>query len=256
MTISVFAFVPQMTSSFRLQGAHSGIDVYFDTVEIDDNKLILRLDYESYGEFFEIIRPITVALDREFTQELELLYGHFYREGRHEYSFKLDGYYQLDELYVRLPILYMPIEIEVITLKGIPRIGLVIPDPFDTYSIWLEGERTSVWLEGERTSIHDVWDDDKTHLLYHEVLIQFKPHTQTLPNTPILVVDGETHYGLSKQWFDSDGNFFRGAFVFRVPPFLPLPFEPIDTSGMPYEEQFEYIRKIHTARMDVACRAG
>ncbi len=167
---------------------------YVDAV-LESDTLTFYVNYESYGEFFEIAEDVVVATDEEFTNILRR--KSCKPEGsRYVYTFSLKD--PIDRIYIFPPTLYIPTEIS-------------------TTSLELCSTKTPATLDGKEWFAISSVSTERANETMYTVAINIEAHENTLPRFPKLEIDGKRIEGISSLNFNEDNNFDFGEFIFHLP---------------------------------------
>jgi len=188
-----------------IQISQNEISTFFENAEIIDNTLLLYINYESYGEFYEIVRPISVAADSDFTQMLDFKYSSCFGDGWREYKFEISSRDQIDSIYVRPAILYMPTKIESVSMPV--SLNASVSDVLNTSS---RAEVCDSWF-----SISSI-DVDQIETGLYKVLISITPQTDDFPRFPTLTIGEKSYIGATSMRLNENGDFYVGWFVFFI----------------------------------------
>jgi len=184
-------------------GQHN-VDVSYLDAKISENTLKLTVNYDSGREFFEIGRDIVVAADSSFENPWRMRRCNVVDEN-YVYEFEPENLSDLKGVYIKPPILYMPVEITPVSVPivegemarmstGDMEFGTVGTDWFSVDTVDIEK-----YLEG-----------------VYKVRVVVKANAKDLPRLPKLV-NGETRIGgTSALNFDQNDNFDYGEFLFTV----------------------------------------
>jgi len=168
------------------------IDVSYLSAKQNEDTLILSVNYESYGEFFEIAKDISVATDEKFSNTLTKI-SSTPKDNQYIYEFKLDK--PTDTIFITPPILYLPVEVEPV-------------------SIALTSNNSSLTTESESWfSITSVSVNEAEEGNYY-VSIIINPTNEDLPRFPKLILGKESLGGISSLNFDENDKFNFGEFIF------------------------------------------
>ncbi|MCL2366705.1 MAG: hypothetical protein FWC75_06615 [Oscillospiraceae bacterium] len=244
LTISVFAIISSAETSIDAQPTQNGVDLYLENTEnvdnaltlqsdgegdadvseiarpirstpngiagslenaVVDNIMTLRFNYESYGESYEIIRHITVATDSEFRQVLEWEHGDWHGGDWREYIFKLDGREQIDTIYIRPAIIYIPTEIVQVSMP-----------------VALNASMSNTLNGSSQRGVNDSWfsiysmDVDNIEYGLYRLSIMITPYTADFPRFPTLMIGGRSYSGAVGTRFNEEGDLDLGRFTFRI----------------------------------------
>lgn len=191
--VGAFAIWP----SIRLKSDQGdSVDLAYTNAHEDTDAGVLTLyaDYESYGTFFEIAIDIVVATDKDFTNVLRKT-GCTVEESRYAYTFVLEE--STDKIYISPPILYLPVEVE-------------------TTSVSLNADSKTKFDDQDWFSVSSIDTKEAGEGMFM-VTVTIKPHNETLPRYPKLVVGGEEIGGFSSLNFNEDAVFDFGEFIFYLP---------------------------------------
>jgi hypothetical protein len=167
------------------------IDMGFEGAEVVGTELLLYVNFNSYGQDFEIGRDITVAADPDFENVLR---PRSCTPDGSLYTYKYDIDAAVDTIYVAPPVLYVPKTIE-------------------PYTVPLYSDEGGEWF-----SISDV-KTVKAGAGMYGVTVEIKPYNNTLPRFPKLDIGDGTALittGSTSHNFNSDFMFDNAKFSFTV----------------------------------------
>jgi hypothetical protein len=167
------------------------IDMGFEGAEVAGTELLLYVNYNSYGQDFEIGRDITVATDPNFENVLR---PRSCTPNGSLYTYKYDIDEAVDTVYVAPPVLYVPKTIE-------------------PYCVPLYSDEDGEWF-----SISDV-RTTKAGAGMYAVTVEIEPFDNTLPRFPKLDI-GDGTVGITARStshnFNADFMFDYSVFSFTV----------------------------------------
>ena len=180
----------------RLVSARNNkVDVSYVGATVEEGKLVVYVNYEGYGEHFEIAKDITVATDRQFTNTLRIA-GCVPKEEYYEYTFR-DIIKDTDTIYIAPPVLYVPIEINAASI------------PLTTGSV-LETEDGNSWFTISTITVGDAVNG------ICPVSAMIIPNGDFLPRFPRIIVGEKTFGGIVSSIFDDNAVLSSGEFIIYV----------------------------------------
>ena len=211
LSIGALAFLPSGTPSIHLESALTdAVDLHIASAEIGENTVRLYVNYDSYGSYIEIVRPMLVAADSEFTQPFTFMESIWsMEENQFVYTFEFDeqtfGGRRASSIYVRPPVVYVPVEFETVSMPV--AVGATMPVALDTSAArWGDP-----WFS---ISSVDVGELEIGEFL---VSVMVTPYTADYPRLPKLVIDGNPHEVLvTHHRFDHNVEFIFAVFEFLV----------------------------------------
>ena len=174
------------------------VDVSYTSAQFSDDKLMLTVDYDSDGSFFEIGRDIVVSTSPDFSAVLRKS-GSTAEDGRYIYEYPVNGTAPTT-LYVKPPILYMPTEIDAFTVPLMPAGGSLSTENM--------GSLEKPWFTVSKVNAAEASDG------IYSIQATITPNTVDLPRFPRLVVGDQVIGGVATLNFDEDGNFASGVFQY------------------------------------------
>ena len=164
---------------------------------VQGNTLTLYVEYETSAESFEFGKHISVSTDNSFTQLIKMLRGlPDYELNRYVYTFEWNE--PVDTIYIKPPVLYIPTEIETVTL------------PITAGSIAMSSDGKQ-WFEITEVSVSD------SAIGIYNVLLTIAPLSEDLPRSPEIIV-GEQSFaaGTTEYNFNENSVFDGGMFSFNI----------------------------------------
>lgn len=204
MLLCASAVIP--TVQFSGIGSND-VNVSYLDARTNNETLTITANYSS-GEFFEIGRDIIVATDSDFTNTLRMKSCDA-SSGNYVYEFNVDGVSLFDKVYVKPPILYMPVEISSVTVPLSIASGLETETEIISIDTELEISETD-WFTVESVSVQGGTDGIYT------VKVMIDAVSKDLPRFPKLCIGDSTIGGLSSLYFDENDNFDFGEFIFYI----------------------------------------
>ena len=180
------------------------LELSIASTTIGENTLSLHLDFESYGEHFEVVRPISIAADRGFEQPFAFIGSDILENGQHVYTFAYNG--NAHEIYVKPPVIYIPTEVETVSIPAALNATMQY-----AVSATSEDRTRDTWF-----SISSI-DVDVLERGLYQVSVEITPHTADFPRFPILATKDTSYEGTISLGLDEYGVFDRGAFLFWIP---------------------------------------
>lgn len=187
--LCAYAVIPGLRLN---SGSGQSVDVSYPSAQLKDNTLTIVVEYDSAGAFFEIGRDIVVATDRDFSAQLRRS-GSTVEGNRYIHQYLVKGAVP-ETLYIKPPILYIPTEIDAVTVPLRP----VDDAPVDA------------WLTVSAIDAKEAAEGMYT------ILVTVTANTADLPRFPRLVVGDRVIGGAAALNFDEDGNFASGVFQYDV----------------------------------------
>lgn len=197
LCLCAFAVVPGIR---LLSDSGVAVDVSYPSAQLKDDTVMLTVDYDSDGSFFEIGRDIVVSTSPDFSAVLRKS-GSTAENGRYIYEYPMNGTAPTT-LYVKPPILYMPTEIDAFTVPLMPAGGSLSAENM--------GSLEKPWFTVSKVNAAEASDG------VYSIRATITPNTVDLPRFPRLVVGDQVIGGAATLNFDEDGNFASGVFQYDV----------------------------------------
>lgn len=195
LVLCAFIVVPTV----RLSGGEHDVNVSYQNAQVEKDKLLITVNYGSDGEFFEIGRDIIVATDKDFTETLQIQNCKA-NDGKYEYEFSVDNLSDLNRVYIKPPVLYMPTEISPVSVPLIEG-AKANKDIESKYSDWFSISKVEVAALSEQTFL---------------VTVIVEALALDLPRFPKLTIGDTQIGGISALSFDENTNFSSGEFQFSL----------------------------------------
>ena len=211
--ISVSALLSQREPLLRLEGAYDAVNLRIVDAEIRENTITLHVNYDSYGPYVEIISPMLVAADSDFTQPLNFMGSTWSAdENQFVYTFEFDEQsdrfngQSANSIYVRPPVIHVPVEFEAISvpvaLNAAMPMVLGVSDGARVNEPWFS------------ISSIEVREDEEYEFF---VSVMIDPYTSDFPRLPRLEIGGISHDVLvTHHSFNENVEFMWAIFEFPV----------------------------------------
>ena len=201
LLLCAFAVIPTVRLSY---GGEHNVDVSYRGAQFSKDKLTITVNYESDGEFFEIGRDIVVATDSNFNNPLRMKNCDV-GDGSYAYEFNSENLDNIKTVYIKPPILYMPVEI---TPVSVPMVAGKVAK--------MSTEDVNFETAGANWFFVDTVNVEEESEGVYRVKIVVGAKAKDLPRFPKLV-NGETQIGgISALHFDENDNFEYGEFLFSI----------------------------------------
>ena len=172
----------------------SAIDLTFKEPQQTEDGLILTVDYDAYGSFFEIGKDLEVYADAEKNTPLKMMQC-IPNDGEYTYIFSLVD--NIDTIWVVPPILYIPEQIEPVYCAA--EAGSVAEGTDGLPWFTITGSKAV--KNGEHACT---------------VSIVIEPASSDLPRFPKLIIEDQELGGTAAMNFDNDGTFISGEFQYII----------------------------------------
>ena len=182
---------------------------YPQSARYENQTLNLAVDYQSYGEGFEIIKHMTVATDSDFENILRQN-SVSVENGLYQYCY--DAPTEISQVYISPPVIYTPVEIDEVSFALETQTSqLAKQDPWFTIeNVALNG----VSYEGTLPTQFSISDDND----HSEVVVTVSGNgSDSIPRLPKLTINGNEYGGVSAVQFDENMNFDKAVFTFFLP---------------------------------------
>ena len=171
--------------------------------------LTIVVDYESYGEGFEIIKHMTVAVDPDFKNILDRIDTS--AENR-LYRYTYEAPAEISQVYISPPVIYTPVQIE--------------PEYYPLISETPQKTDTEKWFTVEEVVLNGISCQDPLPEYFStdensydgEIAVTVQGDgSGNIPRLPKLVIDGREYGSTSTVQFDEETNFGKAVFTFPLP---------------------------------------
>ncbi len=185
--------------------------------QAQEDVVTIYADYECYGENFEIIKDLCVAVDADFNHTLELE-GCSYNGSLYEYTFRAPK--GTEKVYVAAPVVYVPAPLNSTTVNlsasDSSAMKQNIENPWFTVE---EISMSEVYYEDATTQTPaSVKNSEETSSCMPAVCVKVSGDNDTMiPRLPVLNINGQEYGGISTVIFDDNMNFESGSFTFILP---------------------------------------
>ena len=171
--------------------------------------LTIVVDYESYGEGFEIIKHMTVAVDPDFKNILDRI-DTSAENGLYRYTYEAPA--EISQVYISPPVIYTPVPIE--------------PEYYPLISETSQKTDTEKWFTVEEVVLNGISCQDPLPEYFStdensydgEIAVTVQGDgSGNIPRLPKLVIDGREYGSTSTVQFDEEANFGKAVFTFPLP---------------------------------------
>jgi len=198
--LCAYSFAP----SIRLAFGEKTTTFWYNNATSRNGKLLITVNYDSNGAFFEIGKEMVVSTDRNFTNPLKLVKCDA-KEGSYLYEYSVKDFENIDTVYIKPPVLYMPTSIHTVSIPlRIGEVAEMVKDEASTKA------KSNEWFQ-----IENIESGDREEAGY-PVKVTVKGLMNDLPRFPRIKTEGNEIGGISALTFNEDDEFENGEWLFYL----------------------------------------